>query len=339
MTFSIIIPTRNRDASLERTLWSLAQVDLRPDAVEILVVDNGSVDNTRAAFDSIRLKFPGLQWKYFYEPMPGLLSGRHRGALESRGEICVFLDDDVRPDRNWLIALDECFLDPQVALAGGPSRPLFESPPPDWLEDFFFTDQYGRDCGHLSLFDGGSHIKEINPGYIWGLNFAIRRNALFDLGGFHPDCVPKPLQRFQGDGETGLSLKVARAGLKALYHPRAAVQHEIPASRMTVEYFEQRSYYYGVCASYTRTRAGRSWKDPLRRIKRFVVEAVRGTETRHSTLNEAQLRTEKAYKAGYAFHQQEVRRDPKLLAWVLRKDYWDYRLPEGWEKYWSEPGA
>jgi hypothetical protein len=40
-----------------------------------------------------------------------------------------------------------------------------------------------------------------------------------------------------------------------------------------------------------------------------------------------------AYRKGYAFHQREVRRDPKLLEWVLRKDYWDYALPDGWQNY------
>jgi hypothetical protein len=30
-----------------------------------------------------------------------------------------------------------------------------------------------------------------------------------------------------------------------------------------------------------------------------------------------------------------VRRDPRLLEWVLRPDYWQYQLPAGWERYLS----
>jgi glucosyl-dolichyl phosphate glucuronosyltransferase len=325
MSFSIIVPTRNRDASLGRTLASLAQVDVRLGEVEVLVVDNGSTDNTRMTFEAIRGRTSALKWRYLHEPIPGLLSGRHCGALGAVGDICVFLDDDVRLHRDWLIALHECFLDPQVAMAGGPSRPLFESTPPNWLEEFFCTDQQGRHCGELSLTDSGEQMREIDPSYIWGLNFAIRRNILFELGGFHPDCIPKALQRFQGDGESGLRLKAARAGLKALYHPRAAVQHEVPSSRMTVRYFEQRAYYDGVCSSYTQIRqdgrvakTGAALQHPLRRIKRFLVEATRGG---------VQRQVAKASAEGYRFHQEEVRRDPALLDWVLRKDYWDYRLP------------
>ena len=335
MDVSIIIPTRNRDAALGRTIASLAQVEIPGGEVEVLVVDNGSIDKTRATFEMLSARISGLQWRYRYEPMPGLLSGRHRGALEARGDICVFLDDDVRLDRGWFAALVESFLDPHVALVGGPSRPLFESPPPKWVEDFFCEDQYGRHCADLSLMEGGNEIREVDPCYVWGLNFAIRRKTLFDLGGFHPDNLPKALQRFQGDGETGLSLKIASSGLKAVYHPRAAVQHEVPVSRLTVQHFEQHAYYQGVCNSYTEIRtAGRfmqptpSWKDPLRRIKRSLRGAAHGVK-----LSKVQRQVADAYVAGYCFHQEEVRKDPKLLEWVLRRDYWDYRLPEGWERY------
>jgi len=41
----------------------------------------------------------------------------------------------------------------------------------------------------------------------------------------------------------------------------------------------------------------------------------------------------RAYFAGMQFHQNEVRDDPNLLEWVLRPNYFDYRLPEGWERY------
>jgi hypothetical protein len=33
------------------------------------------------------------------------------------------------------------------------------------------------------------------------------------------------------------------------------------------------------------------------------------------------------------FHQSEVRNDPTLLDWVLRQNYFDYRLPDGWKHY------
>ena len=36
----------------------------------------------------------------------------------------------------------------------------------------------------------------------------------------------------------------------------------------------------------------------------------------------------KSYEAGYQFHRDAVLRSPKLLDWVLKENYWDYRLPK-----------
>jgi glycosyltransferase involved in cell wall biosynthesis len=338
MHFSIIIPTVNRCDLLRDVLQSLSEIEHEPSDHEIIVVDNSSTDGTRMLVEQAAASCPTRDIRHFHEPVPGLLSGRHRGALEAKGDICVFLDDDVRVGRDWLMALKDAFGDPDTTLVGGPSSPLFDTHPPDWLANFYEENDQGRYCGWLSLFDGGLRNKEIDPCYVWGLNFAIRRKVLVDVGGFHPDYVPKCLQRYQGDGETGLSLKLKMAGLKALYHPSASVQHVIPASRLTVEYFEQRAFYQGVADSFTRirterraTRAKHSWKGALRRIKRFVGD-VTGDERVIREI--VQRRTAEALTAGYDFHQLKVRRDPLLLKWVLRKDYWDYQLPEGWEKYW-----
>lgn len=370
MSVSIIIPTQNRSDALRRTLFSILELDWPPQAYEILVVDNGSADRTRQVVEEMASRYRERAVRYSCEPMPGLLSGRHRGALEAKGDICAYLDDDVRVGRHWLRGLDEAFRDPHVALAGGPSSPVFESDPPAWLATFYSEDEHGRHCGFLSLFDDGSRTKEIDPCFVWGLNFAIRRKALFDLGGFHPDSVPKSLQRFQGDGETGLSLKLRRAGLKALYHPEASVQHEVPASRLTIEYFEQRAYFQGVCDSYTQIRTvGAGWKrqrapslqrralkmffDLCRRPHRksreilgaisrlaFLRRWGSGIRDRKflfrdqsTEIGAIRSRVDAAYRAGYIWHQDEVHRDPELLKWVLKPDYLDYRLPDGWEKY------
>ena len=336
MFATIIIPTWNRCCALARTLQSVSELDFPSNSYEVIVVDNVSIDQTFAAFEVASKHASSRNWRYLSEATPGLLSGRHKGALESCGDVCAFIDDDVRVERTWLSALQDAFKDPAVALVGGPSTPLFEADPPDWLAEFYSEGEHGRSCGYLSLIDGGERAKEIHPCFVWGLNFAIRRKILFDLGGFHPDCVPRLLQRFQGDGETGLSLKLGAAGLKAFYHPKASVRHEVPKSRLNVQYFEQRAFYQGVADSYTRIRAegmvDRSWKISLRRSSEYLARSI---GRRNSPQGEIVCRTKRSYTDGYHFHHTEVSRDSKLLAWVLRNDYWDYRLPEGWEDHLS----
>src|SRR5262249_40410027 len=317
---SIIIPTFNRAAVLAATLESIAEVVPSSTPAEIIVVDNRSTDKTVDVFNTISAKFHNHKWRYFYEPMPGLLSGRHKGAAEAHGEILSFLDDDVLLAPSWLGALQEAFADPSVVLVGGPSWPRFEVEPPPWLEGLWWRFDHGRSFSSLSLIDLGSSIRPYDALFVFGLNYSIRRTAFQECGGFHPDCVPKKLQRFQGDGETGLSLKIRENRLRTLYHPGAAVTHVISASRLTPEYLEQRAFYQGVCASYTQIRRerrvppapDRTWKDPFRPTK-WRLERM--TLLRNPTVEKIRRLMVLAHNDGMQFHRKEVRNDPTLLEW------------------------
>ena len=115
----------------------------------------------------------------------------------------------------------------------------------------------------------------------------------------------------------------------------------IPASRLTPEYFEQRGFYQGICNSYANIRRNgfspartKSWKDLVRPIK-WKLE--RESLLRNPTAKDVRFLVARARFAGQWFHEDEVRKDPKLLEWVLKSDYFDYRLPDGWEKYVSRP--
>ena len=334
VSISVIIPTSNRAAALQRTAASIAKLHFPPADFEVLIVDNGSTDATPSVFEAARAASPRHNWRYIYEPIPGLLSARHRGALESQGDICAFIDDDVRVEVDWLNAIAEAFTDPAVVLLGGPSMPLFHGIPPDWLDHFYVDSEHGRYCEWLSLFDGGHCVKEIAPTCVFGLNFHIRKEALRNVGGFHPDSTPKSLQRFEGDGETGLSLKLRANRLKSVYHPEVAVQHEVPQSRLDIEYFAQRAFFQGIVDSYTCIREAGIvdplWQISFKSTARHLASWIR---RRNSPASAIRYRTKRSYIEGYYFHQREVSHDPILLAWVLRPDYWDYSLPAGWEQY------
>ena len=244
---SIIVPTCGRISSLIRTLDTLHGQSFPAHAYEILIVENGPKSEAERHIAQVAARHSNHTTRYLHEPVPGLLAGRHRGALEARGEILVFVDDDIDAHPGWLQAIADSLEDDSVALVGGPSLPHYEAPEPTWLADYWWTSPYGgQACGLLSLVDLGPRELIIDPIFIWGLNFSIRRDVLFDLGGFHPDNLPDHLQHFQGDGETGLSLKARSEGARAIYQPRAIVFHRIPAERLTVCYFQRRQLYQGV---------------------------------------------------------------------------------------------
>lgn len=152
---SIIIPTYNRDVFLDLAIKSFCSQNFPVNQYEVLVVDNGSTDNTKDVTEAAIATYSSHQIRYFYEPEPGLLSGRHRGALEAKGELLIFVDDDIEADPNWLQAIKESFDDSTIQLVGGLNLPKYEVEPREWLEWFWFNHPYGRACGNLILLDFG----------------------------------------------------------------------------------------------------------------------------------------------------------------------------------------
>mgnify|MGYP001600154500 CR=1 FL=1 len=87
MKLSVVIATRNRAALLDGALTSLrAQIGAPP--LQIVVVDNGSTDATRATAERHGAT-------YVYEAQPNRARARNAGLAVAAGELVLFIDDDV----------------------------------------------------------------------------------------------------------------------------------------------------------------------------------------------------------------------------------------------------
>ena len=114
----------------------------------------------------------------------------------------MFADDDIKAEPGWVEAVVRTLENPKIALVGGNNYPLFEEPPPEWLVRWWDRPVYkGRALGSLSILDLGEGVFEIDPGYVWGCNYSIRRESLLKAGGFHPDSVPKERLLFRETGK------------------------------------------------------------------------------------------------------------------------------------------
>ncbi|MCE3296653.1 MAG: glycosyl transferase family 2 [Crocinitomicaceae bacterium] len=331
---SIIIPTVNRAASLLKTLESINALKTGRASFEVIVVDNGSTDNTKEIVNDFS-RTADLDLHYVFAPEPGLLTGRHVGLQLAKGDVLTFIDDDVRVSGSWLNAILEVMQNrPDIDLLTGPNLPEYESHPPEWLSHFWTNDFNGKHCGWLSLLDFGPEEKEIDPVFVWGLNFTIRRDTLLELRGFHPDNMPEKLQKYQGDGETGLSLKAKKKHKKALYNPEVKLFHAVPASRMTDSYFEKRAFYQGVANSFTALRSEEEEVTQhvglAKKIKRKLRKIVFQNKQNNLPLDIRKKREDldRKEQEGFVFHQRLFSENEKVRNWVLKADYLDYKLPE-----------
>ena len=250
---SVIIPTLNRAELLNRTLQSLSNQTLSSDDYEIIIIDNGSIDNTKEICDIWKSKFKN--YIYIYDNRPGLHIGRNRGYLESRGDILVYGDDDIEVTDTWLETIINGFSDKNTVLIGGSDYPNFEVTPPEWVNELWQTDNDGNKLLlAYSCIDMGNEEKEITPYYVFGCNFAVRKSVIQATEGFHPDGMPKKLLMYRGDGESYIASYIIKNNLKTKYLPGASVKHFVSKNRMTKEYVNGIAYRNGVSDMFTMLR-------------------------------------------------------------------------------------
>ena len=327
---SIIIPTASRPTAIRGAIKSVLEKILDSTDTELIIVDNNTNEELSQDLKNYCMKL-SHKLSYIYEPSTGLSAARHRGAEVALGDLLTFLDDDVEVSDSWLSAVRNSFTNPQVVMVGGPSIPKFTCSIPDWFWIFISRTNYGGWMNEwLSLLDIGRDVPNIDPNYIWGLNFSIRKQTMYDCGGFHPDLVPTHLQCWQGDGETGLAKKVQQKKLRADYCQEALVYHICDQKRLNINYFKKRGFYQGVCASYSKIREIKYaalynvffYKLKLRISIFFRYFFCLSINFRYNKIDKKVIKLiKKSCEAGFLFHHQAVISNPDLLSWILRANY------------------
>ena len=147
---SIVIPTQNRAKELKVALPSLLGQGYPTSKYEIIVVDNGSTDNTREITEQAA-SLNKNNIRYIYEPEPGRLFGRHRGASEAKGDIFVFVDDDIEAVNGWLSAIMAEFEYASVHIVGDPNLPMYKADPLKWVDKYCSWNGDQLTCCSLSI--------------------------------------------------------------------------------------------------------------------------------------------------------------------------------------------
>lgn len=226
MLVSIVVPTLNRSRWVTACLDALdAQ---KTDAqFEIVIVDNGSTDNTVETLDAWCATHPRARW--CREPDTGRSRALNAGLDEVRGELVLFTDDDAVADPGWIDAYVRWYLertDPR-SMAVGPILPVMTDlgPWPAWLPSTALWDVPRLDHGATRQLAPHEHG--------WGANLAIPTEVLAAVGGWDETIGNVGPARREDFEDTEFQQRVRASGGSIWFRDDAIVRHRVPSGRLT----------------------------------------------------------------------------------------------------------
>ncbi|RYE09984.1 MAG: glycosyltransferase family 2 protein [Hyphomicrobiales bacterium] len=218
MEISAIVCTRNRSKAIEGSLASIvaALEQVQPVEAELLVVNNGSTDDTAAIVRAFAAR-SSIPVRLVDEPAKGLSRARNKGIAASSGRLIFFTDDDCRMEPDYFVAAlardradgDELIFRSGMVLLGDPT---------DLRVSY-------RDIKELGRWNARSHPKAMGmlDTVIIGANLMMRRELADRIGPF--DTAFGAGARFPGGEEFDYLYRVYAAGLTIEYAPDMVIHH------------------------------------------------------------------------------------------------------------------
>jgi glycosyltransferase involved in cell wall biosynthesis len=194
---SIVIPAFNAEATIAVVVDAARNQDLAEE-LEVIVVDDGSVDQTAA-------KAQGVGARVIRQTNMGPAAARNTGWRAARGEVVLFTDSDCRPQREWARNLLAGFSSPAVGAVAG-SYGIWNSG--SWLARQIHEEIVKR---HDRM---GKFVRVFGS-----YNVAIRSDVLEKLNGFN-----EAYQMASGE-DNDLSYRILKDGFTIGFRREALVDH------------------------------------------------------------------------------------------------------------------
>lgn len=218
---SVILPTCNRARLVLRSLEALLDLDFPRQKFEIIVVNDGSTDDTHDVLSNFLLRIQDPRVQYVVQIRGGPSSARNAGIRLAQGEVLAFTEDDVFVEKDWI----------RNALS------------------YFADESIGGVEGITLSSDGGEllSLPSLHPGFIpcniFYRRMVIEKVGLFDTSFYEPDRKIY----FREDADMGFRIikagwRVVRVEDVRVYHPRLFVDSSWFSSFAKRYYFDPLLY-------------------------------------------------------------------------------------------------
>jgi len=203
MRATIQLCTYNRAALLERVLDACFEQTIDASAYEIVLVNDGSTDDTSAVIERARARAV-CRFTVVDQPNSGLAKGRNAGIGRAQGERIIFIDDDVLPLPNFVAEhLRSHDAHPLAIVRGGAINveSFDELPYPKWSP------------------------KDYSGNYFWTTNVSVPLATIRAIGGFNESFSE------YGWEDIDVGMRLRSRGVTAVFNSHALVYHYKPQPR------------------------------------------------------------------------------------------------------------
>jgi GT2 family glycosyltransferase len=229
-TVSVVIPTHRREDALRQTLQALLDVDYPAKCLEVIVVDDGSDKATRHVVDAFRDR--SVPVRDVAQPHHGVARARNNGSRQARGEVILFLDDDIVVGSDHIrrhVAIHrryaECLVNGEWEFTGDLQRELQTSP---FGRFRLRVEEEVKRSNAKHPFDEGL----TRPETLDGKNLSVPAATFRRIGGFD-ERFP-----FAGAGDYEFSVRAREAGYLFICDPQIQIEHN--DRRLTLADFGER---------------------------------------------------------------------------------------------------
>lgn len=254
---SVVIPTYRREQVLLDTVGYLLRLERGP--TEILVVDQ-SEEHLSSTSDALQAWDRDKKIRWICLAQPSITHAMNTGLERARGDIVVFLDDDIVPGANLLAAHALAHAGASCNIVAGQVLQPGEEVLQETAEGGEFLFCSGKRCWVEELMGG---------------NFSVKRELALGLGGFDENFV-RVAYRFEAE----FCDRALCAGERILFEPGASIRHLRAAAGGTRSYGNHLTTVkpsHAVGAYYYLFRARRI----RRRFGKVLLRMARSVRTRH----------------------------------------------------------
>lgn len=231
--FTVAICTRDRVAFLQEAIPPILRQLRHHAGGRLLVVDNGSVDDTGDYLRTLTAHEPLVRW--VVEPTPGIYFARARAIAEATGDFLLFTDDDVIVGDDWIdVLLGVLRADAGIGIVGTNIEPLWEAPRPDWFSD--------RMLSEVPVIRApGGYAEHSYPCYPPTASMALRIMPFLSLY-LANERRAYPIGWTEAVGRSGRMLSgedldlceiYARNGMRIVTVGETSIQHRVGANKLT----------------------------------------------------------------------------------------------------------